>query len=84
MKIRSQKDFASGILMIAVGTIFAIGATNYNFGASVRPGPGYFPFGLGIPWPFSVSSSCPGPSPWRKAGTTTPSARDVPAPRSCN
>ena len=48
MKIKSQKDFVSGIALIAVGTAFAIGATNYNFGTSVRPGPGYFPFGLGI------------------------------------
>lgn len=48
MKVRSQKDFASGILLIVVGAVFAIGATNYNFGSSVRPGPGYFPFGLGL------------------------------------
>jgi hypothetical protein len=48
MKIRSQKDFVSGILLIAVGTMFAVGATNYSFGTSIRPGPGYFPFGLGI------------------------------------
>ncbi|GHU37511.1 membrane protein [Betaproteobacteria bacterium] len=48
MKIRSQKDFVSGIALIAVGAIFAIGATNYSFGSSIRPGPGYFPFGLGI------------------------------------
>ena len=27
---------------------FAVGATNYSFGVAVRPGPGYFPFGLGI------------------------------------
>jgi drug/metabolite transporter (DMT)-like permease len=48
MKIRSQKDFVSGIALITVGVIFTIGATNYNFGSSIRPGPGYFPFGLGI------------------------------------
>jgi hypothetical protein len=48
MKIRSQKDFASGVLLIAVGVVFAIGATNYDFGDSVHPGPGYFPFGLGV------------------------------------
>ncbi|MDR2112437.1 MAG: tripartite tricarboxylate transporter TctB family protein [Candidatus Accumulibacter sp.] len=48
MKIKSQKDFASGILLAAVGTIFAIGATNYDFGTSIHPGPGYFPFGLGV------------------------------------
>ena len=48
MKIKSQKDFVSGIALIAVGLAFAVGATNYSFGTSVRPGPGYFPFGLGI------------------------------------
>ena len=31
-----------------VGAAFAVGATNYSFGVAVRPGPGYFPFGLGI------------------------------------
>ena len=48
MKIKSQKDFWSGIMFIAAGVIFAVGATNYAFGSSARPGPGYFPFGLGI------------------------------------
>lgn len=48
MKIKSQRDFFSGLLLIFVGAAFAIGATNYNFGAAIRPGPGYFPFGLGI------------------------------------
>lgn len=48
MKIKSQKDFWSGLMFIVVGIAFAWGATNYNFGTSARPGPGYFPFGLGI------------------------------------
>ncbi len=48
MKIKSQRDFYAGLLLILVGTAFAIGATNYNFGSAIRPGPGYFPFGLGI------------------------------------
>lgn len=48
MKIKSQKDLVSGILLIAVGTTFAAEATNYGFGTSIRPGPGYFPFGLGV------------------------------------
>lgn len=48
MRIKSQKDFVSGILLVVVGAAFAIGATNYSFGVAVRPGPGYFPFGLGI------------------------------------
>ncbi|URI11276.1 tripartite tricarboxylate transporter TctB family protein [Aquincola tertiaricarbonis] len=48
MKIKSQKDFWSGLMFVVVGIGFAWGATNYSFGASARPGPGYFPFGLGI------------------------------------
>ncbi|MDR0577406.1 MAG: tripartite tricarboxylate transporter TctB family protein [Candidatus Accumulibacter sp.] len=48
MKIKSQKDFVSGALLVAVGVLFAVGSTNYGFGDSTRPGPGYFPFGLGV------------------------------------
>lgn len=48
MKIKSQKDFWSGLMFLAVGLGFAWGATTYSFGQSARPGPGYFPFGLGI------------------------------------
>lgn len=48
MKIKSEKDFWSGLMFIAVGVGFAWGATIYNFGTSARPGPGYFPFGLGV------------------------------------
>lgn len=48
MKIKSEKDFWSGLMFIAVGVAFAWGATMYNFGSSARPGPAYFPFGLAI------------------------------------
>ncbi len=48
MKIKNQRDFWSGLMFIVVGAGFAWGATNYSFGSSARPGPGYFPFGLGI------------------------------------
>lgn len=48
MKIKSQKDFWSGVMFVAVGLGFAWGATTYSFGSSARPGPAYFPFGLGI------------------------------------
>ena len=48
MKIRSQRDFVSGLVLLVVGGAFAAGATHYDFGSAVRPGPGYFPFGLGI------------------------------------
>lgn len=47
MKVKSQKDFWSGLMFIVVGIGFAFGATYYSFGQSARPGPGYFPFGLG-------------------------------------
>ena len=48
MRIKSQKDFWSGLMFIAAGVGFALGALNYSFGASARPGPAYFPFGLGV------------------------------------
>ena len=48
MKIKHQKDFWSGLMFVAMGVGFAIGALNYSFGNSARPGPGYFPFGLGV------------------------------------
>lgn len=48
MKLKSQKDFWSGLMFIVAGIAFAWGATAYNFGSAARPGPGYFPFGLGV------------------------------------
>jgi hypothetical protein len=48
MKIKSERDFWSGLMFVVVGIAFAWGATTYSFGSSARPGPGYFPFGLGI------------------------------------
>ncbi len=48
MKIKSEKDFWSGLMFIVIGVAFAWGATSYSFGSSARPGPAYFPFGLAI------------------------------------
>jgi hypothetical protein len=48
VKIKSEKDFWSGLMFVAVGVGFAWGATSYSFGSSARPGPAYFPFGLGV------------------------------------
>ncbi|MCY7314156.1 MAG: tripartite tricarboxylate transporter TctB family protein [Rubrivivax sp.] len=48
MKVKSEKDFWSGLMFIAVGVAFAYGAMTYSFGSSARPGPAYFPFGLGV------------------------------------
>ena len=48
MKIKSQKDFFSGVMFTVVGVAFAWGATTYNVGSGARMGPGYFPLMLGI------------------------------------
>ena len=48
MKIKSQKDFWSGLMFVVAGVGFAWAATTYSFGSSARPGPAYFPFGLGV------------------------------------
>lgn len=48
MKVKSEKDFWSGLMFVVAGTGFAWGATNYSFGSAARPGPAYFPFGLGV------------------------------------
>ncbi len=48
MKIKSQKDFYSGLMFTAVGVAFAWGASTYNIGTGARMGPGYFPLMLGI------------------------------------
>jgi hypothetical protein len=48
VKIKSHRDFWAGLMFIVIGLAFAWGATYYRFGESARPGPGYFPLGLGI------------------------------------
>jgi hypothetical protein len=48
VKIKSQKDFWSGLMFVVIGIGFAWGATSYSFGSSARPGPGFFPLGLGF------------------------------------
>ncbi len=48
MKIKSEKDFWSGIMFLVVGIVFAVGATNYSMGTGARPGPGYFPLSLSV------------------------------------
>ena len=48
MKIKSPRDFWAGLMFIAFGLFFAIGAAiNYQMGTAVRMGPGYFPAVLG-------------------------------------
>ena len=45
--IKSKKDLYAGIMFIALGAFFALWATNYPMGSSVRMGPAYFPTILG-------------------------------------
>lgn len=47
MKIKSERDFWSGLLFMVVGAGFAIGATGYGFGSPAQPGPAEIPLGLG-------------------------------------
>jgi hypothetical protein len=46
--IKSQKDFFSGVVFMALGIAFAWGATTYSVGTGARMGPGYFPLMLGV------------------------------------
>ena len=48
MNIKSQKDFFSGLMFMAVGVAFAWGSTTYSVGNGARMGPGYFPLVLGV------------------------------------
>jgi predicted outer membrane lipoprotein len=48
MNIKSQKDFFSGVVFMAIGGAFAWGATTYTVGTGARMGPGYFPLVLGV------------------------------------
>jgi hypothetical protein len=48
MKIKSQKDFFSGLLFMGFGIAFTWGAATYKVGQADRMGPGYFPLMLGV------------------------------------
>lgn len=48
LKIRSQKNFASGLLYIVVGAGVSAVSTSYTMGTAAKMGPGYFPFWLGL------------------------------------
>lgn len=48
MRIKSERDFLSGLVFIAVGVAFAVGANSYKVGDAARMGPGYFPMLLGV------------------------------------
>ncbi len=42
-----NKDLLAGIMFIAIGVVFFVGAYNYSIGTASRMGPGYFPRILG-------------------------------------
>ncbi len=48
MRPKSERDFVAGLLFMLTGGAFAWGALGYGFGDGRNPGPGYFPFGLGV------------------------------------
>ena len=48
MKIKSQRDFFSGLMFLVVGVVFAVGASNYSMGTSAKPGAGFFPLILSV------------------------------------
>lgn len=48
MQLKNRQDFWSGIMFVAIGAGFALGATSYSMGTAARMGPGYFPFWLGV------------------------------------
>ena len=48
MQLHSQKDFYAGLMFTAVGSGFALGATQYSRGTGAQMGPGYFPLILGF------------------------------------
>ncbi len=47
MIVKSQKDFYSGLMFMAVGVAFAWGASGQRVGDGANMGPGYFPLILG-------------------------------------
>ncbi|MEO8080930.1 MAG: tripartite tricarboxylate transporter TctB family protein [Caldimonas sp.] len=57
MKIKSARDFWSGLMFIVVGVIFAIGATNYSMGAAC---PANDPCNTGLWARFQQLSAHPG------------------------
>lgn len=48
MFIRSQRDFWSGIMFVAIGATFGILALQYRMGTAGEMGPGWFPMALSI------------------------------------
>lgn len=47
MKIKSPKDLWAGLMFVAFGLFFLLGARQYRMGSAMSMGPGYFPAMLG-------------------------------------
>jgi hypothetical protein len=73
---KALKDALAGLVLIAFGLAFAIGALGYELGSAVRMGPGYVPLALGgilvvigilvIVEGYLTGEGSPiGPVPWR-------------------
>ena len=48
LRIRNQQDVAAGVLYVAFGAAFSLGALHYKLGDAARMGPGWFPFWIGV------------------------------------
>jgi hypothetical protein len=48
MRVRSPRDFWSGLLFIAIALAFIAVATRYRFGTPERMGPAFFPIMIGL------------------------------------
>jgi len=44
----NDKNLAAGLLYLAVGLAFALGARSYKLGSASNMGPGYLPFWIGV------------------------------------
>ena len=48
MKIKSQRDFGSGLLFVVLGGVFAMVAGDDSLGTPAEPGAGFFPLILSV------------------------------------
>jgi hypothetical protein len=48
LELRNNKDFWSGIMLIAIGAAAMVIARGYRFGSALKMGPGFFPTLLGV------------------------------------
>jgi hypothetical protein len=75
---RAIKDLVAGVVFIALGLAFAVGASTYEVGTALRMGPGYFPLVLGgllallgvliiVNGAVAGEDAAIGPIPWKAA-----------------